>query len=542
MGHLVRLALVSFAISSTVFWSAAAQSFHPTTGEVLAEDQSFQYSIVQEPTSFDPQYVESQAGSEIARDLFEGLFNQDSDGSLVPGVATHFEVSADNRVFTFFLRREAKWSDGNPVTANDFVYAWRRLADPEIASPYSWMIEIMALENGSKVLAGELPIQALGVAALDDRTFQVSLADALPYFPLITTHSSTFPTPAWVIDAFGTEWTRPENIVSNGAYKLTQHIADRGSVREQNPHYWNNRATIIEAVTTYVVNDDDEALRYFMSGQLDRTAVPSGKFAALQATNPDETKTFPRNCVYYYVFNLSMLGPLAFKDERVRQALSYAIDRRLVIDEVLQAGQTPAFTFTPDSVARFTAPDVEYAKISQVDRDRKARELMQSAGYSLDNPLSFTLVYNTSVGHTKIANTIAEIWHQTLGVDVKLTEVDWKEFLETRGNQNFDIARAGWCGDYNEASTFLDLMRSGSPYNDGKYANDEVDRLMESSKSTSDTNAVYTAVERILANEMPIIPIYHYSGTMMLSTSIKNWPLNNVEHVWYSKDLYRVED
>ncbi len=507
-------------------------------GDTLAADQTFTYRVLDEHSSVDPQIVEDVSGSDIVRDLFEGLMNQDADGNLIPGVATGFTTNDEKNVYTFTLREDAKWSDGTPVTAGDFVYAWRRLVDPATASPYSWFGELMSIEGVSEILAGDAPTDTLGVTAIDDHTLEVRLTNSLPYFPLMTTHSSTFPSPKWVIDEFGDSWTDPEHIVSNGAYVLTEHIPSERSTRERNPMYWNNDETIIEKVVALVINDDNTALTRYLAGELDRTEIPSGQYPRLHEEYPDQAVSFPRLCSYYYTFNLSDSGPEAFKDVRVRQALSYSIDRNIITDRVLQGGQFPAYTFTPGATAGFEVPDVPYAGMTQDERNAAAVAMMEEAGYGADNPLSFEMLYNTSEGHKKIAIAMSQMWKENLGVTATLANEEWKTFLDTRGNQNFELARGAWCGDYNEASTFLDLITTNSGYNDGKFSNARVDELMEDAKTLTDATANYTEVEQILADEMPIIPIYHYTNVYMMNANLRNWPIDNVEQNWYSRDLY----
>jgi len=502
---------------------------------------TFTYRVLDEHSSVDPQIVEDVSGADIVRDLFEGLMNQDADGNLIPGVATGFTTNDEKNVYTFTLRDNAKWSNGEPVTAGDFVYSWRRLVDPNTASPYSWFGELMSIEGVGAVLAGEADPSTLGVTAIDDHTLEVRLTASLPYFALMTTHGSTFPSPQAVVEEFGDDWTKPENIVSNGAYVLTEHIPSERSVRERNPMYWNNDATSIEKVVTLVINDDNTALTRYLAGELDRTEVPAGQYPRLSEEYPNQALSFPRLCSYYYTFNLSDNGPEAFQDVRVRQALSYALDRSVITEQVLQGGQFEAYTFTPGATAGFEVPSVPYAEMSQDDRDAAAVALMAEAGYGADNPLSFNMLYNTSEAHRKIAIAMSQLWSQKLGVTAELINQEWKTFLETRGNQDFELARGAWCGDYNEASTFLDLLTSQSGYNDGKYANDEVDALMQEAKTLTDATANYTRVEQILADEMPVIPVYHYTSVFMLSERIKNWPVQNVEQNWYSRDLYIAE-
>ncbi|WP_300513533.1 peptide ABC transporter substrate-binding protein [Aliiroseovarius sp.] len=521
---------------------AFAAGTHPVTGEPLADDQTFTYRVLDEHTSVDPQIVEDVTGSEIVRDLFEGLYNQDAEGNLEPGVALSHTVNEDNTVYTFTLRPDAKWSDGKTVTAGDFVYAWRRLADPATASAYQWYVEVMNLKNAGPVMAGEMGLEELGVRAIDDTTLEVTLENPMPYFALTTTHTSTFPAPAWAIEAHGPDWIKPGNIVVNGAYTLTEHVPNERSVRERNPMYWNNDATIIDKVVALVINDENVALTRYFAGELDRTEIPAGQYPSLKGSNPEEATVFPRLCSYYYTINMSDSAPEFLKDVRVRQALSLAVNRDIIVEKVLQGGQTAAYTFTPGATANFQVPAVEYAGMTQAERNARAAELLSEAGYDKSNPLEIDLIYNTSEAHKKVAIAIAQMWKQTLGVKVTMSNQEWKTFLETRGNQDYQIARAGWCGDYNEASTFLDLVQSGSGYNDAKYASAEVDALLAEAKTMADPQANYTKIEEIIAVDMPLIPIYHYAGNFMIATDLENWPVKNVEQNWYSRNLYKIAE
>jgi len=533
---LAALLLATSLVATPMF----AAGTHPVTGEPLADDQTFTYRVLDEHSSVDPQVVEDVSGSEIVRDLFEGLMNQDEDGNLEPGVAEFFEANESKDVYTFTLRKNAKWSNGDPVTAQDFVYGWQRAADPALASPYSWFIELMSIENAAEIIAGEKPVEDLGVSAIDNYTFQVRLTAPLPYFPQMTTHATTFPAPRAVIEKYGADWTKPENIVSNGAYVLTEHLPNERSVRERNPLYWNNDETIIDKVVALVINDENVALTRYMAGELDRTEIPAGQYPRLKAEHPDEATAFPRLCSYYYTINLTDTTNPALLDVRVRKALSLAVDRDIITKNVTAGGQYPAYTFTPEATASFNVPDVEAATMTQPERDEMARELLAEAGF--DDGLNLELVYNTSEGHKKIAIAISQMWKQKLGVNVQLANLEWKTFLETRGNQDYQVARAGWCGDYNEASTFLDLVDSKSSYNDAKYMNPAVDEMLAEAKTSSDPSSLYTEIEEIIARDVPIIPIYHYTGSYMIDTDLENWPVNNVEQNWYSRNLYKIAE
>lgn len=527
-------------VASLLSLPAFAGGTHPTTGEKLADDQTFTYRVLDSFVSLDPQVIEDVSGSEVARDLFEGLMSQDAAGNLVPGVATGFTVNETKDEYTFTLRPDAKWSNGDTVTAGDFVYAWRRAVDPELASPYAWYMEITAIENAAAIIAGEKPIEELGVSAPNDTTLVVKLSASLPYFPQMVTHATLFPTHQATVEAHGADWTQPANMVSNGAYVLTEWVPGEKLVRERNAMYWNNDATIIEKTVALVINDENQALIRFLAGELDRTEVPAGQFPKMQEEHPTKAVSFPRLCNYYYTFNLSDSGPEAFKDVRVRKAMALAVDRKIITEKVLAGGQPEAYTFTPGATAGFEIPEVDIATMSQSERDAMAKSLLAEAGYGPGNPLKFEMIYNTSEGHKKIATAMSQMFKQKLGAEVTLKNQEWKTFLETRGNQDFELARGAWCGDYNEASTFLDLMTSPSGYNDGKFSNAKVDELMTAARTAENPQANYTMVEQIIAEEVPIIPVYHYAGVYMLDDDLGGWPIENVEQNWYSRDLYKT--
>lgn len=529
-------------IATTGALYADGHATHPETGEVLASDQTFTYRDLDESPSIDPGVAEDSAGGDILRDLFEGLYNQDAAGNLVPGVALSHDVSDDNLTYTFTLRDNAKWSNGDPVTAGDFEYAWKRAASPELASPYSWFIELMALENASEVIAGDAEPSALGVTAIDDTTLEVRLTQPLPYFAKMLTHFTTFPVHQATVDAFGSEWTKPGNMVSNGAYVLTEHVPQEKLVRERNAMYWDNDNTIIEKVTSLVINDENVALTRYLAGELDRTDVPAGQFPRLAERYPDQAVSVPLSCSYYYMFNLRDGAPEKLQDPNVRKALSLAVNRDIIVDNVLAGGQKAAYTFTHWATAGFETPDIPMATMTQDARNAMAQDLLAEAGYGSDNPLSVELLYNTSDSHKSVAVAISQMWKQTLGVETTLANQEWQTFLEARSNGDFELARGGWCADYNEASTFLDLMDSTSGYNDSKYVNPEVDVLLAAAKTADNPQANYDAVEEFIAQDTPIIPIYHYASVKMFAENLEGWPFENFQQNWYSKDLYKIAE
>ena len=282
----------------------------------------------------------------------------------------------------------------------------------------------------------------------------------------------------------------------------------------------------------------NQALTRYRAGELDHLEpLPPGQYPALKKELPDQATSVPRLCSYYYTFNHTESGNPALRDARVRQALSMAIDRGVIVDQLLKGGQWPAYNFTHLKTAGFRMPDIAYAGLSQSERDAEAKRLFGESGVG---DLTLRLIYNTAESHKQIATVIGQMWKQKLGVRTKLANFEWKTYLNIRRNQEFDVARSAWCGDYNEASTFLDLLTTTHGANDGRYSNEKVDELMRASKTAEDPSAIYVEVERLLADDMAIVPIYHYANTFLLRADIRGWPYNNVENNWYSKNLYRV--
>lgn len=529
-------AVVSASLMGT---TVLAEDTHPVTGEKLADEQVFKYQTIDEISSFDPQLVEDVEGSAVARNLFEGLLNADMAGNPSPGVAERYESNEDNTKWTFYLRDNAKWSDGKPVTAHDFVYAWKRASDPELGSPYSWYMSLMSIENVQAILDGEMDKDELGVRAIDDYTLEVDLTRSIPYFPQMVMHATTFPSPEWVIEEHGQEWTKPGNMVGNGAYTLKEFTVGERSILERNPNYWNDDETIINRVEVYVVNDENQALTRYQAGEFDKIRpIPAGQYPRLEEEYPDEAHAFPILCSYYYTINTEAEH---LDDPRVRKALSYALDRDVIVNNVTQGGQFPAYTFTPELTAGFTPPDVPFGQMTQAERDAEAKKLMADAGFGPNNPLNIDLLYNTSESHKSIAVVASAMWKEKLGVNVTLENQEWQTYLSTRSEGNFDIARAGWCGDYNEASTFLDLMQSESGYNDANYTSEEYDRLSKEAQTMADPSSNYTQMELLIAEDMPIIPVYHYTETMMLKPYVKGWRFEDVQQNTYTRELYIIE-
>ncbi len=537
--QLLLTTILGMALATQVATHAWADQ---KNGEELADNQAFSLTMIDSIKSFDPQLISSVEDADLARSIFEGLMDTDADGNLVPAGALGYTVSDDKLVYTFKLNPASKWSDGTPVTAQDYVFGWQRLVDPALASEYAYYMELAQVKNAAKVTSGELPPDQLGVRAVDDLTLEVTLDNPIPYFPKMVVNTSMFPAPRQAIEKFGADWTKIENIVTNGPYRLTQVVDGEKYVVEKDPNYWNAKDVVMSPVTYLVVNDDDAGLQRYLAGEIDRVPIPSGKYPDLAAQYPAEAHSYPSACTYTYIINLADgKGNEALKDVRVRKALSLAVDRNVITDKLLKSGQQPAYSWTPPTINGYTMPTIDYASMTQDARNEEAKKLLAEAGYGPDKPLAVTLNYNTSEGHKQIAVAIQQMWKQTLGVELTPNNYEWKVHTDKMIAGDFEMARYAWCADYNEASTFLDLWTSYSTNNDGKYNNPDYDKLMKDAKTMADPSANYTAAEQLLATDMPIIPIYHYVSSRMLKADIRGFsdhdPMNN----WYAKDLYRVK-
>jgi oligopeptide transport system substrate-binding protein len=529
--------LQSMLLASTL----AAASFTPQVlaadvpaGTKLADVQEFIRHAGSEPGSIDPQKIEGTVGANIVRDLFEGLLNQTADGDAIAGVATSWSANDDNTVFTFNLRKDAKWSNGDSVTAHDFVYGWQRAVDPATASPYSWFVDIAQIVNASNIISGDAAASELGVRAVDDFTFEVTLEGPVPFFTKMVVHGTLFPAHQATIEAHGDKWTQPQNIVSNGAYKLTNWKVNERMDLERNTHYWDNNKTVVDKVTFLPIESESASLARYRAGEMDIVdSFPSDQLKTLRKEIGDEVYTTPRLCTYYYIMNVEKAP---FDDVRVRKALSYAINRDIITDHILGAGQLPAYGLTPEITNNFSPKAPAYAKMTQSERNDAAAKLLAEAGYTDANPLKLDLLYNTSESHKKIAIAISQMWKQAIPVETTLENQEWKTYLSTRNEGNFSIARAGWCGDYNEASTFLDLLGEGD--NDGRYVNQEYIDLMKTAKTMADPSVNYNRAEEILATDMPIIPIYQYTFMKLIKPYIGGFAHANPEENVYSKDVY----
>ncbi|MCL7944369.1 peptide ABC transporter substrate-binding protein [Marinobacter sp. ATCH36] len=515
-------------------------SEHPVTGEELARKQVLVRGNASEPASLDPHLVQDTVGSAIVVDLFEGLSRSGPNGDTEPAMAKSWSSSDNNLTWTFHLREDGRWSDGTAVTAHDFVYGWRRAVDPKVGSNYAYYIESAGVENAGDIISGEKAPETLGVRALDEFTFEVSLAEPITYLPDMTVHYTMFPAPRQAIEAHGSDWTKPGNMVSNGAFQLDSWHLGEKLVAARNPHYREDDKTIIDRVVYLPIESSSAELQRYASGELHMTStVPVSQMARLKRERPDELVMAPSIATYMYAFNVHRPP---FDDVRVRRALTYAIDRNVIVSYITRGEQMPAFTLTPAYVSGFDFRQPEYATWSQTRRDEEARKALKEAGYDEDNPLEFELLYNTDESHKALAIVVSQMWKEKLGARVTISNLEWKTFLSEKQAGNYGMARFGWKGDYNEASTFLTLLTSDSGNNDGGWSNREYDQLLLDARSSQDPNRYYVLAEEILWKEFPVAPVYFNTTVALVSPTLKGYPENNPRNIIYSKDMYVTAD
>lgn len=520
----------------------SAQAADVPAGVQLAQQQNIVINNGTEVASLDPHKVEGIPESNIILNLLEGLVSTDANGHVVPAAAAQWE-NQDFKTWTFHLRPDAVWSDGSPVTAQDFVYSWQRLADPKTGSPYASYLQYAKIENIDDILTGKKTPQSLGIKAIDDKTLQVTLSEPVPYFISMLSHTSLKPVKRSVIEKFGEKWTLPANYVGNGAYRLKEWVVNERIVLERSPSYWNNKKTVIDKATFLPIASEVSDVNRFRSGEIDITnsAIPPNLFAKMKKEIPEQLHVNPYLCTFYYEIN-NQRAP--FTDPRVRAAVKLTLDRDIIANKIMGQGQIPAFSFTPTFTegAKFTAP--AWASWSQEQRNAEARKLLEQAGFSAAKPLNFTLLYNTSDQNKQQAIAAASMWKKNLGAEVTLRNQEWKTSLESRHQGQYDIARATWCGDYNEPSAFLNLVLSNSSINTIFYKSPAFDALMAGTLKAPDEAAraaLYQQAEAQLDKDSALIPVYYRVSARLIRPSVGGFTGKDPLDYTDVKNLYIIK-
>jgi oligopeptide transport system substrate-binding protein len=488
-----------------------------------------------DPDSVDPHRARSTESMQVLRDLFEGLTRLDHAAAPIPGAAESWTMSDDGRVYTFKLRPNLRWSNGDPLVAEDYVAGLRRLVDPATASQYAQVIDVVA--NANDIVAGNKPVDSLGVAAPDPRTVIVSLASFAPYLPGLLAHPACSPLHRPSFQALGERFARAGEQVSNGAFVLKEWLQGSFMRAERNRNYWNDAATRLDGVKYLQIPDESAELRAYRAGEMHITAVvPRGQFDWIRANLAAELHVAPQMSTYYYGFNLDRPK---FQDERVRRALSMVIDRERLANSVLRVGELPAYGWVPPGVYNYQSQVFDYAATPLPQRIVEARKLLAAAGYTREKPLDFELRYNNGEVHTKCAVAIASMWKEALGVGARLAGVEFKSMVQDIDRRDVDLYRLSWVGDYNDPYTFLQYLKGGFGINLMHYASREYDALLDSAARQVDVarrRALLEQAERTALADHPLIPLYFYVNKHLVKPEVQGW-YDNVMNIYYSQDF-----
>ena len=480
-----------------------------------------------EPKTIDPTLNSLNAASCYIHHAFEGLTKMDSNNNVKPGMAEKWDISDDGLIYTFHLRTNALWSDGTNVTAKDFEYSWKRSVNPSVAAEYAYMMEIV--KNSKEINEGTMHYNELAVKAIDDYTFQVTLVNPLPYFLEFIASTGIFmPIREDIINTYGDEWTlKPETYIGNGPYSMTERLIDEKIVFTANKNYYNPNEQVAKQINFVLMSEPNTAMTGIKNASIHFSALepPSAEIESLKANN----FIIENNAIGTYYIELNITNN-ALKDKRVRQALSLAIDRNYLVLNVTRGGQTPAGAFVPPTVkgsnSTFRVENQEYidnkAYLANVE---KAKQLMAQAGYP--NGEGFpVLELKVSPGiYVLIGEAIQQMWKNNLNIDIKLLQEEFPITLQTLLDKDYQMARMGWTGDYNDPMTMLEIMLSYSGVNHTGFANANYDSLINKAKTAVDNSVRMTAMkeaEAILMDEMPIIPLYYRTDSFMINPILKN--------------------
>jgi len=491
-----------------------------------------------EPESLDPHGARSEAALTILRDLYEGLTEIGPDGAPVLAAADQCAISADGTSYRFHLRKLARWSNGDPLVAEDFAAAWRRLVDPRTGAQYAQLLA--AVQGAEAITAGLAAPSTLGVQAVDSATLQVKLTHPTPYFLGLLAHPATFPINRTMLAQHASGFAKPGVMVSNGAFVLTRWDFGSHLVAVRNHRYWNDAATHVDGVEYYSITEPEAELRAFRSGAVDVTSsIPGAQFAWIKQHLGQELHISPQLGVYYLGLNLGR-APFA-RSPQLRRALSLVIDRERLVQAVTGNGESAAYTFVPPQTLNYSPPLPEYAGWPMPRRIARARELLAEAGM-LQSPPAIELRYNSSELHGRIAVAVAEMWKQALGVDTTLYAEEFKVLLQDieRGDV-IQVFRASWLADYDDAYGFLQVLQSGARLNLPRYANAEYDDLLARAAGEADAGRRRTLLEnaeRVMIADQPLIPLYFYVAKRLVSARVQGWR-DNAMNVVYSKQLVK---
>lgn len=492
-----------------------------------------------EPQSLDPHIATGVPEHHIISSLMEGLVNKDGETlEPRPGVAKSWDISADGRVYTFYLRQDARWSNGDLHNAHDYVWSWWRALQPALGNLYAYMY--FPIANAKAYYDGEISdFSQVGVKALGDYVLQVTLTEPIPYFLQLLDHYSTYPVHRATIEKFGTadqrgtRWTFEGNIVGNGAFQLKEWKINRRITVERNPHYWNAENVRLNQVVFHPTENITTEERMFRAGQLHYSGIPSDKIQAYSQSDDPSLRIQPYLGVYFYRLNVDKPQ---LSDKRVRRALGMTINRDQLVSQITKGGQIPAYAITPPGTMGY------YPESDLAFDPEGAKKLLAEAGYPNGEGFPTTeILYNTSEGHRKIAVALQQMWKKHLNIDVVLLNQEWKVYLDTVSNHHYEIARAGWIGDYVDPNNFLDMFLCNGGNNRTRWCNPEYDQIIlqqvPKAKTHQQRLELFQKAETILLDEMPVIPIYISTSNNLVHSTVKNFGRNILNQANY-REMY----
>ncbi len=510
-------------------------------------EQKIVYNLGADPKTIDPQLNSAVDGSTIIHNAFEGLMREDENSQIVSGTAEKYEVSDDGTVYTFHIRKDAKWSDGKPVVAGDFEYAWKRALNPEVAAEYAYQLFYIkngaAYYNQEKVEGKVATAEDVGVKAIDDNTLEVTLEAPVPYFLSLAAFPTYFPVRKDIIEGNEEKWTlKPDTYISNGPFKMSEWKEKESITFVKNESYWDAKNVKLETLEVKLIDDQITYLNAFKSGEID--VIESPPQAEIPTLLDEGTaKIYPYLGTYFYVINVSdkakdvdPKAAEALSNPKFRKALSLAIDRQLIVDKVAQGGQAPATSYVPAGILDSIGKEFQKDYSSKGANIEEAKKLLAEAGYpNGEGAPTITFTFNTDQGHQNIAQAVQDMWKTNLGINVELKNEEWAVFQDTRNNFQYSMARHGWIADYNDPMTFLDMWTTGNGQNNAGYSNKEYDKLIAQAKVELDdakrTELLHKA-EDILMDESPILPLYYYTNVLCIDKNVKGTyksPLGQME-------------
>lgn len=485
-----------------------------------------------QPGSLDPQRAEDIFSYDVLRDLYEGLTSSSPDGEVIPAAASSWTVENAGHTYVFEIRREAKWSNGDALTSADFVSAFRRAVDPATASGAADLLR--PIENAPAILEGRLPADRLGVRARDDHTLEIVLSRPVSFFPDILTNTVASPIHSSSL-AEGGGFAKPGQTISNGPYVLAGFAPGSSLTVTRNPHYWDSRSVVFDEVRYQFIPDENSEFMRFRAGEIDVTySVPEQRFQELRDQPGSGLQYRGTLATIYFTFNTDR-GPLRGK-RGLREALSLAVDRKVLTESVTRAGQVPAYSLVPDGTWNYEPVRYAWRDMPAAERVDRARKLYAAAGYTARKPLQLRLLYNENEFVQRVCVAVAAMWKEVLGVETELVQMEFKAYLEARADPaQWDVVRVGWTADYNDASTFLDTMSRDSPQNFGRWIDADYARLLAAAALEVDASKrrdTLQQAESLMLNDYPLLPVYFYVTRRLVSPRLEAPPINPMNRTY----------